>query len=304
MPAKITVCYPDRPAHECILFEPNRYRLGRAPSCELSVHHPTVSREHALMTYQGDIWQLNDQQSYNGTKINGESIEQQYLENDALISLGDIECLFEPLTANQLKAYNDHSQWRKNSANALASTDQQLNQVVFDQLNAVTSLVGTQRGILFFGSSLDELRAITMHGIDHQAFNRSSFEGSVGAIKTAFLQNKPIIAMDTSQSELLAHRESIQLKAIKSLAAIPINANDDRYGILYTDSHQSNKLLTELDLEILQQLTSNIANALQANSIQQSLHKLHDSIANRRLDALFGGFSPDSNRFQPSHPVQ
>lgn len=304
MPAKITVCYPDRPAHECILFEPNRYRLGRAPSCELSVHHPTVSREHALMTYQGDIWQLNDQQSYNGTKINGESIDQQCLENDALISLGDIECLFEPLTASQLKAYKEHSQWRKNNANALASSNEQLNQVVFEQLNAVTSLVGTQRGILFFGSSLDDLRAITMHGIDHKEFNSSSFEGSVGAIKTAFLENRPIIAMDTSQSQLLAHRESIQLKAIKSLAAIPIVSHGERYGILYTDSHQSNKLLTELDLEILQQLTSNIASALQANSIQQSLHELHDSIANIRLDSLIGGPSQDLNRYHSNHRLQ
>lgn len=304
MPAKITVCYPDRPAHECILFETNRYRLGRAPSCELSVHHPTVSREHALMTFQDDFWQLHDQKSQNGTKINGEMIEQQFLDKDALIALGEIECLFEPITSNQLETFKQHNEWRKKNAKALALSDAQLSRVIEEQLHAVTSLVGTQRGIIFFGDAVDNLRTITAHGFETDAFDSQSFKGSVGAIQTALLQNKPIIAMNTSNHDFLAQRESIRLKSIRSLAAVPIHTQQKSYGILYTDSHQSNKLLTELDLEILQQLTLNIAHVLEANNIQQTLRELHHSIANIRLDSLVGTPVSDANHSQFTHPLQ
>lgn len=55
------------------------YLLGRAPSCDLLLGHPTVSRSHALLHHADDGWLVTDLRSTNGTRINGWSVTEPEL---------------------------------------------------------------------------------------------------------------------------------------------------------------------------------------------------------------------------------
>src|SRR5215475_478626 len=44
--------------------------VGRSPDCAIFLDDVTVSRKHAVLTEEGDRWQLEDQGSLNGTFVN------------------------------------------------------------------------------------------------------------------------------------------------------------------------------------------------------------------------------------------
>lgn len=48
--------------------------IGREPSCQIIVDHPSVSKQHALLEVEGDILFINDLSSDTGTFVNSEKI--------------------------------------------------------------------------------------------------------------------------------------------------------------------------------------------------------------------------------------
>lgn len=67
----------------------SRLVVGRKPACDLSLHDPTVSREHAAFVRRGDDWWVVDLDSTNGTRVNGASTAEHGLEAGDRIELGE-----------------------------------------------------------------------------------------------------------------------------------------------------------------------------------------------------------------------
>ncbi|MFQ3250933.1 MAG: hypothetical protein ACI9O6_002773 [Glaciecola sp.] len=276
MPARITVCYANQPAVESFLYEGSGYRLGRSNDCELLLDHPTVSRHHANVAHANEIWQLKDERSRNGTKVNGIAITQSTLTSDALISIGELDCLFETKSTEQLDAINTHNEWRLSSSQSPIAIPltAHLQQNLAAQLQNILMLTGTQRGIILLGESLQTLSVSIAHGMHLDDFKLSKFEGSVGAITRCFESGEEVIAMDVTRNELLSARKSIELKKISALACIPLFHEDKVVGVVYTDSKLSDKVLTELDIEILSTMTQQIQASVQAILLQQTIDSL------------------------------
>jgi adenylate cyclase len=64
--------------------------VGRAPSCDLPVFHPTISRRHAELTSDGSVLSLRDLGSSNGTFVNGAKIEKGKAMIDDLLAFGKV----------------------------------------------------------------------------------------------------------------------------------------------------------------------------------------------------------------------
>src|SRR3954469_5603429 len=64
--------------------------VGRAPTCDLSVADPTISRRHAELVCDDDAVTLRDLGSSNGTFVNGERVQTATLEVDDLIAFGKV----------------------------------------------------------------------------------------------------------------------------------------------------------------------------------------------------------------------
>ncbi|MEO0602296.1 MAG: FHA domain-containing protein [Myxococcota bacterium] len=65
--------------------------IGRSPSCDLQLDHPTVSAEHAVLFWEASSWQLRDLGSRNGTRVDGRPLEPGVpvrLEPDAVVQFG------------------------------------------------------------------------------------------------------------------------------------------------------------------------------------------------------------------------
>jgi len=66
------------------------HRLGRAPSCEVKINSNSVSKEHAVILVTSDKAILTDNNSRNGTFVNGVRVQSQRLNLGDKIGLHDI----------------------------------------------------------------------------------------------------------------------------------------------------------------------------------------------------------------------
>jgi len=65
--------------------------IGRRPTCHVVLTDANVSRQHAVIERQGDVYWLNDLGSTNGTFVNGERVTRQPLRSGDRIRVGDSE---------------------------------------------------------------------------------------------------------------------------------------------------------------------------------------------------------------------
>ncbi|WP_223668831.1 FHA domain-containing protein [Kangiella shandongensis] len=285
MPARITACYTDEPAKESFLFENSQYRVGRSEGCDVILNHPSVSREHATLNAREGAWQLHDKLSVNGLKVNGREVSDSILSANDIITVGEVDCIFELKSENQIRAINAHNQWRIEQSRKSYSkvAEQSLIHALDEQLFSLLNLTGTQRGLVMLGHNPQELSVCAVKGMTQQDFNHRSFEGSVGAMQKALQHSSPIIAMDTSLDKHLAARESIQRKKIAALACIPLISDNKLIGVVYVDSHEANKVLTELDLEILNLIAKQIKINSEAIVLQNKISAILENMPDKVL---------------------
>lgn len=56
-----------------------RMTLGRRESCDVCLRFPNISGEHCEVSCQDGMWYIRDLASTNGTKVNGERVQQKLL---------------------------------------------------------------------------------------------------------------------------------------------------------------------------------------------------------------------------------
>jgi len=74
--------------------------IGRAPSNDVVIDHPTVSARHASLTKRASRYRLKDLGSMNGTQINVVSITDAELKDGDEIRFGYVTAFFRDATAS------------------------------------------------------------------------------------------------------------------------------------------------------------------------------------------------------------
>ena len=72
--------------------------LGRDVNNAIVVEDEFVSAEHAILTFRGRAWYVEDLGSTNGTTVNGQRLAPQQtlaLQPGASVGFGDVVCRFE-----------------------------------------------------------------------------------------------------------------------------------------------------------------------------------------------------------------
>jgi|GEM_PF-1013583 len=75
--------------------------IGRENSADINIDEPSVSARHAEITYRADGVAIANLFSTNGTRVNGESVDSEVLEDGDLVTVGNVSFLVrETLAAN------------------------------------------------------------------------------------------------------------------------------------------------------------------------------------------------------------
>jgi hypothetical protein len=72
-----------------------RVVIGRSKECDIQVHDPNVSRQHAELRQEGTAYWVVDLESTNGTEVNGRREQRAKLEDGDRIVVGSTELVFE-----------------------------------------------------------------------------------------------------------------------------------------------------------------------------------------------------------------
>jgi pSer/pThr/pTyr-binding forkhead associated (FHA) protein len=71
-----------------------RVLIGRSPECDVFLDDVTVSRRHAELLRDGDVFTIRDLSSLNGTFVNKRRIESAALENEDEVQVGKYRLTF------------------------------------------------------------------------------------------------------------------------------------------------------------------------------------------------------------------
>lgn len=82
--------------------------IGRSTGCDIIVKFPTISRSHAVLTRHGDgSWSITDIGSRGHVSVNGERVDVSAISYGDVVSLGGVEMILAPVTAEEIEAQND-----------------------------------------------------------------------------------------------------------------------------------------------------------------------------------------------------
>ena len=68
--------------------------IGRSPNADVTIDHPTVSRQHARLKWINGRYRLFDLGSKNGTMVNGKRVQSTMLRDGDKVQLGDVVLSF------------------------------------------------------------------------------------------------------------------------------------------------------------------------------------------------------------------
>ncbi len=80
---------------EIFEFNESRVSIGRNSNNIITIEHPTISGSHARITKEGKQYTLKDLKSTNGTRVNGQEVEEAHLKPKDLVQLGNLEFMFD-----------------------------------------------------------------------------------------------------------------------------------------------------------------------------------------------------------------
>lgn len=82
-------------ASENFFLDSNKISLGRDPQCDIFLNDMTVSREHAIISIEGDKVMVHDNGSLNGTWIDGNVIDEAELRVGSVLQIGTFKMVLQ-----------------------------------------------------------------------------------------------------------------------------------------------------------------------------------------------------------------
>src|SRR5271165_1170970 len=279
------------------------FTVGRRTDRDLVLTDPRVSREHAMFMRENEGIYLEDQNSRQGTFVNGERItRRKLLRNDRLEFgvQGASFVLFNPdrsVSSVAQQFISQFSSWKPSSGagsdfemlNVFLEAARKLNStgvledVLHTLLEASLRLTKAERGFVFLRGPIGELRmAAGRDKTGEIIVDDSTISKSV--LRDAMRSASEFLVTDTSDSEKLSGRESVVAQNLKSVICIPLRKTNmqektleesktggaELQGILYLDSHFLSGKLSSVSQDILRTIANGAATLVENAALVQA----------------------------------
>lgn len=286
MPALLTIRFADRAARPVPLDEEGAYRVGRGAGCEIPLDDARVSRRHARIESREGRWLVADLGSKNGVSVDGRRVAGPVELPDACwLSLGGLLARFERLSEaeRQARAERERERWQSTlGLHRRLTPAADLPRLLTRLLESVLELSGAERGFVLLARPGGGLEVAATVGVTAGELGREEFAGSVGAVERALAEGRPVVASDALDDAVLAARPSVTGEGIRALVCLPLEALGRRTGVVYADSRTPGSAFTELDVEILEALTSHAALAIAVARLSREMESLAGDLPTRR----------------------
>ncbi len=288
--------------------------LGRVPTCDIVLDHPTVSRQHARLAVRDGRCLLSDLGSTQGTRVNGQPIagETELHDGDSF-SIGHVDFLFGRSAAKPLLALDDRPvldsaqtifrrvdtaagprlEGNEVSAHAEAVrltrllaeigktlvTVQPLPQVLEKVVDLTFDVVSAERAFLLLrDSAYDALTPRVVRCRDGSEPGHATLSRTV--VNIVMRDRVAMLAADAQHDDRLGVAGSIHQLNIRSFICAPLWNQNEVIGVLYVDNPRSRRF-SEDDLMLLVALSNYAAVAIEQARLSE--HLLEETRRRERL---------------------
>ncbi len=188
-------------------LDPNRETLlGRGSDCHVSVPDPMCSRVHAVLRYEQEQWVVRDQESRNGTMVNGQKVKEATLDDGHLVRIGSHEFEFH-LSEEPATAESDNVNLTQTIVQDMPIAVQQSNQEV---LAALPTPEQVQELVLLYQLSIhllgcenpDEVLRVALELLEERT--KAAVVGFLWVDDQGHLQPKMVIPQDSADRIVLS----------------------------------------------------------------------------------------------------
>jgi sigma-B regulation protein RsbU (phosphoserine phosphatase) len=301
-----TLYYSDDKGPHTVDLERDKTSIGRSPSQDVVLLDRCVSREHAVLLREGDLYTVVDQDSTHGTYLNSIRVQRAVLKPGDVLQMGSLhgqrlrfggqqhggspdDGRSDPATdllSSIVRGRSEESPAGPRNLeqlNWLLRAARQLNEgsAIEDTLGALLrlslQLTGLERGFVFLLEG-DEMRfagGLTAEGV----LATEDLTISRRAIKKAVESRSTYSVTDTLADHDVSEWSSVMANQIRSIYCIPLRKRisaeqpHQLLGLIYLDSHAKPGELSEVDHQVLDTMATEAAalvhNALLAEAEYQ-----------------------------------
>jgi len=282
MPARLTAYPPDGAALVRLIDDAGNVRIGRSSACEIRIEHPSVSRFHAEIEGGPTLWRLSDTGSKNGLRVDGQLVRGAELTQRTWFTVGDVQCVFEPLDAAAAAAQRSESLGRRAESRALSARLRQpdlgMRTLVPQLLDMVLELSGLERGFVLYGDAGERPRVRASRALGAADIAGDRFAGSAAVVDRVLAERRSVVCCDTGDAPWLAIRPSVRLGGIRAIVCVPLTMQDGSSGVIYADSRTPGPAVTELDLELVENVAAQASTAIEAARLRERIASLVDAL--------------------------
>ncbi|MGD8331088.1 MAG: SpoIIE family protein phosphatase [Acidobacteriota bacterium] len=214
--------------------------VGRRTSNELQILDPTVSREHARISFVDGAGRIEDLGSTHGTFVNDIRVtSSQALSHNDRIRLGrananimiyrthrEFSDLMETAEEIEPTAENLRNLWALLEISKALNSSLRLDDVLEKVIEAVLALTRAERGMLLLGESADHMEIKVQRNFDASASDDARYSSTV--VRDVVTSGEPRILTDAAQDERFSGQESIVGLNLRTVMCVPLRLGRKR----------------------------------------------------------------------------
>jgi len=293
------------------------FSVGRNPSNRIAVSDPSLSRQHCVITRQGDQFEIRDLDSRNGTFVNGVPVHERALTAGDEIQIGNSLFLFlcedapaapDPvrlderslLTGSTVILRSEDSRYLQPERVATAplsalrvardlkallklstaiSSVRKLESLERQLMECIFAVVPAARGaILLTGDNPDEFSSVFSWDRESGAIPPFPVSGTV--VRKVIEEKVGVLSTDVMEDIALGASKSLLAAETRSLLAVPLHVFERVLGLIYLDTGNPTARLDQDHLELMTAVA-----AISAVALENARHVERLEDENQRLKA-------------------
>lgn len=303
------------------MLEKEEVGVGRDPANQICLSDPLVSRRHCLLRQSASSYLLRDLDSSNGTAINDVPVRERLLAHGDRIKIGETHFLFlSPDSEAAISTFDSHLDDLRVTTNTVYSIRPE--EAIYLQSEKVTAALPSPNvarnlhALLKISTAINQIRKLPelqRHLLELIIEVIPAERGAIILSKERFGLRDPFVGFDREDgwqkdirisrtvvdrvrgdrvaimsNDVADHQpfrgaNSLAMRQIQSLLAVPIALDEQLLGVIYLDSAQIDFRFEEDHLQLLTAIASIAAvafdNVRQVEWLENEARRLRDEIS-------------------------
>ena len=299
--------------------------IGRSRENEVPITDVRASRRHCRVEPRNGDWWVVDEDSRNGTLLNGKLIQQSKLGPGDLIEIGGTRIWFDrpgesPDLARTIALPENP---REERGQPVPAAIQRVARALNGELDPgkllelivdhAIDVVRAERGFVLLRGDGGKVDFAVSRNFAGDSVPGSELDISRSLANQVLSSGEPVMAVNAVEDERFRDIESISILGLRSVLAIPLRDRDDVVGAIYLDNRLQRRAFGPEDLRMLEALgdAAGVAlrNARLFARLERQRSELEESRArvealNSRLEVIVRGQSVEIENLRESIRVR